>query len=280
MNQTAASESVISEAGEKLLEEESSTLETESFIKLQEALTRQYEEYIRDLEEDRHNLRKRVEELEAEKTSTDDEVKDLEQMLESKCARITQLKESLNITNDKHSKLLREDLEKNYRIIEQEGKIEDLETENKRLKDENACLKATIEALQSPTVLAAEEPPVISAHTNGDPFIEDKNLKTEIALLDKDVAALKEQFALNRTKRSRTLSVDNDQIEFLNMRTLKKLPKKRKIEIKKTDPVSGDYVVETTFLDTSTSSPDRTILEEASPRRGSFFKSLFRTSVR
>ena len=116
-----------------------------------------------------------------------------------------------------------------------------------------------------------------------DPFIEDKDLMNEIAMLDKDVASLKEQLALNRTKRSRTTSNWTEQMEFFNMRTLKKLPKKRKIELKNADPVRGEYVVETTFYpDTSTSSPERSILEEAapSPRPGSFFKSLFRTSAR
>ena len=68
--------------------------------------------------------------------------------------------------------------------------------------------------------------------------------------------------------------------EFFKMKTLKKFPKKRKIELTNADPVREDYVVETTFFsDTSTSSPERTILEE-SPRRSSFFKSLFRSSAR
>ena len=65
-----------------------------------------------------------MEKLEAEKTSLDEEIQDWEQRMEAKSSRISQLKDSLNITNDKHSKLLREDLEKNYRIIEQEGTIE------------------------------------------------------------------------------------------------------------------------------------------------------------
>ena len=109
----AASESVISEAGEQLLQEDGdSVLEAASFIKLQEILTRQYEEYIRDLEEDRASLRKQVEKLEAEKTSLDEEIQEWEQRMEAKASRISQLKDSLNITNDKHSKLLREDLEK------------------------------------------------------------------------------------------------------------------------------------------------------------------------
>ena len=109
----AASESVISEAGEQLLQEDGdSVLEAASFIKLQEVLTRQYEEYIRDLEEDRASLRKQVEKLEAEKTSLDEEIQDWEQRMEAKSSRISQLKDSLNISNDKHSKLLREDLEK------------------------------------------------------------------------------------------------------------------------------------------------------------------------
>ena len=284
----AASESVISEAGEQLLQEDGdSVLEAASFIKLQEVLTRQYEEYIRDLEEDRASLRKQVEKLEAEKTSLDEEIQDWEQQMEAKSSRISQLKDSLNITNDKHSKLLREDLEKNYRIIEQEGTIEDLMNENEQLKAENSHLKDTVEALQSTATVSgtkeAVRQPDSKVCSRADPFIEDKNLMNEIAMLDKDVASLKEQLALNRTKRSRTTSTGTEQMEFFKMRTLKKLPKKRKIELKNADPVRGDYVVETTFCpDTSTSSPERSILEEAapSPRPGSFFKSLFRTSAR
>jgi len=285
VSQAAACESVISEAGEQLLQEDSSSLEAESFIKLQEALTRQYEEYIRDLEEDRANLRRQVEKLEAEKTSACEEVQELEEMLEGKCGRISQLKDSLNITNDKHSKLLREDLEKNYRIIEQEGKIEDLEAENERLKAENGLLKDTVETLRGSTVFGTEEdvkqPDISTLNPKLEPFIEDKNLKKEIELLDQDVSSLKEQLTLKRTKRNRTSSVGNEQIEFFKMRTLKKFPKKRKIELKNADPVRSDYVVETTFFsDTSSSSPERTILEAESPRRGSFFKSLFRSSGR
>ena len=284
VSQAAACESVISEAGEQLLQEDSSSLEAESFIKLQEALTRQYEEYIRDLEEDRTNLRGQVEKLEAEKTSACEEVQELEQMLEGKCGRISQLKDSLNITNDKHSKLLREDLEKNYRIIELEGKIEDLETENDRLKAENGLLKDTVETLRGSTVLGEEETvkqsDIATYYPSAEPFIEDKKRK-EIELLDQDVSSLKEQLTLKRTKRNRTTSVGNEQIEFFKMRTLKKFPKKRKIELKNADPVRSDYVVETTFFsDTSSSSPERTILEAESPRRGSFFKSLFRSSAR
>ena len=57
VSQATGSESVISEAGEQLLQEDTSTLEAASFIKLQEALTRQYDDYIRDLEEDRASLK-------------------------------------------------------------------------------------------------------------------------------------------------------------------------------------------------------------------------------
>ena len=284
VQQAAASESVISEAGEQLLQEDSdSVLEAASFIKLQEALARQYEEYIRDLEEDRANLREQVEKLEAEKTSLDEEVQDWEQRMEAKSSRISQLKDSLSITNDKHSKLLREDLEKNYRIIEQEGTIEDLKNENEQLKAENSHLKDTVEALQSTGVKEAVNQPDSKVSSKAESFIEDKSLMNEIAMLDQDVASLKEQLALKRTKRNRTTSIGTEQIEFFKMRTLKKLPKKRKIELKNADPVRGDYVVETTFFpDTSTSSPERSILEEAapSPRPGSFFRSLFRTSAR
>ena len=288
VSQAAGSESVISEAGEQLLQEDTSTLESVSFIKLQEALTRQYDDYIRDLEEDRASLRKEVEKLEEEKMSAGEEVQDLEQALERKCARISQLKESLNITNDKHSKLLREDLEKNYRIIELEGKIEDLEAENERLKDENRLLKDSVEALEDAADSreeAAEQPSGNgSTYPNAEPIVEDKKIKNDHAILDKDVASLKEQLTLIRTKRSRSRSrnssIGNEQIEFFKMKTLKKFPKKRKIELTNADPVREDYVVETTFFsDTSTSSPVRTILEE-SPRRSSFFKSLFRSSAR
>ena len=282
VSQAAGSESVISEAGEQLLQEETSTLEAVSFIKLQEALTRQYDDYIRDLEEDRASLRKEVAKLEEEKMSAGEEVQDLEQALERKCARISQLKESLNITNDKHSKLLREDLEKNYRIIELEGKIEDLEAENERLKVENRLLKESVEALKDAADGREEavEVPNGSTYPSAEPIVEDKKMTNDKVILDKDVASLKEQLTLIRTKRSRNSSIGNEQIEFFKMKTLKKFPKKRKIELTNADPVREDYVVETTFFsDTSTSSPERTILEE-SPRRGSFFKSLFRSSAR
>ena len=282
VSEAAGSESVISEAGEQLLQEDTSTLEAASFIKLQEALTRQYDDYIRDLEEDRASLRKEVEKLEEEKMSANEEVQDLEQALERKCARISQLKESLNITNDKHSKLLREDLEKNYRIIELEGKIEDLEAENERLKVENRLLKDSVEALKDAADGREEavELPHGSTYPSAEPIVEDKKMTNDNVILDKDVASLKEQLTLIRTKRSRNSSIGNEQIEFFKMKTLKKFPKKRKIELTNADPVREDYVVETTFFsDTSTSSPERTILEE-SPRRGSFFKSLFRSSAR
>ena len=54
------SESVISEAGEQLLQEDSDSLEATRFITLQEARA-----YIQDLEKDRANLWKKVDSLEA-----------------------------------------------------------------------------------------------------------------------------------------------------------------------------------------------------------------------
>jgi len=270
----------ISESGEQLLQEDSSTLEAADLIKLQEVVSRQYMDYIRDLEEDRFSLRSRVAELEAENTKLGQEVEEVQGGLEAKSERICQLRESLNVTNDKHSRLLREDLEKNYRIIELEGKIEDLEAENERLKLNYEELMGTVETLRRDAFLDSDEVK--------EPFIEDKNLKNEIAMLDKDVSSLKEQLALNGivTKRNRKSSTTAEQ-EFFKMRTLKTLSKsakkKRRVEIKNPDPRRrGEYVMETTFCsDSSSSSPERTIVEESStPRRGSFFRSLVRTSVR
>ena len=215
---------------------------------------------------------------------------------EAKSERICQLRESLNVTNDKHSRLLREDLEKNYRIIELEGKIEDLEAENERLKLNYEELMGTVETLRRDAFLDSDEvkgtSPLKPKHNHNylpvEPFIEDKNLKKEIAMLDKDVSSLKEQLALNGivTKRNRKSSTTAEQ-EFFKMRTLKtstkSAKKKRRVEIKNPDPRRrGEYVMETTFCsDSSSSSPERTMVEESStPRRGSFFKSLVRTSVR
>ena len=70
--------------------------------------------------------------------------------------QICQLRESLNVTNDKHSRLLREDLEKNYRIIELEGKIEDLEAENERLKLNYEELMGTVETLRRDAFLDSD----------------------------------------------------------------------------------------------------------------------------
>ena len=259
-------------------------------------MSRQYMDYIRDLEEDRFSLRSRVAELEAENTKLGQEVEEVQGGLEAKSERICQLRESLNVTNDKHSRLLREDLEKNYRIIELEGKIEDLEAENERLKLNNEELMGTVETLRRDAFLDSDEvkgtsplkPKDNHNYLPVEPFIEDKNLKNEIAMLDKDVSSLKEQLALNGivTKRNRKSSTTAEQ-EFFKMRTLKTLSKsakkKRRVEIKNPDPRRrGEYVMETTFCsDSSSSSPERTMVEESStPRRGSFFKSLVRTSVR
>ena len=89
------------------------------FCFLQEVVSRQYMDYIRDLEEDRFSLRSRVAELEAENTKLGQEVEEVQGGLEAKSERICQLRESLNVTNDKHSRLLREDLEKTVEKLRQ-----------------------------------------------------------------------------------------------------------------------------------------------------------------
>ena len=85
-------------SGELLLQEDSSTLEAEDFIKLQIG---------------------GVAELEAENTKLGQEVEEVQGGLEAKSERICQLRESLNVTNGKNSRLLREDLEKTVEELRQ-----------------------------------------------------------------------------------------------------------------------------------------------------------------
>merc|ERR1712198_477813 len=124
-------------SSEKLLDENGSHLPNSDVSQLRETCFVQCE-IIRDLEEDKAKMSTEIENLKSMNASLLEEKESMDENLKAKSNQIACLKESLNTTNDKLSKLLREDLEKNYRIIELEGFNEDL-------VDKNAALMKQIE---------------------------------------------------------------------------------------------------------------------------------------
>ena len=111
--------------GEQFLEENETFMSEVDPSQLKETLFVQCE-MIRDLEEDKAKLNVIIDGLKTKNDEIGESVRELEELLESKSHQVEYLRESLNNCNDKVTKLLKEDLEKNYRIIELEGTIEDL----------------------------------------------------------------------------------------------------------------------------------------------------------
>merc|ERR1712098_32115 len=179
----------------------------------------------------------------------------------------------------KVSKLLREDLEKNYRIIELEGINEDLVEKNAAIMKQIEELKAKLEAANKDLMEALQELSDVKAECNkyeteDVASINDANLKKEIATLDQDVSSLREHIRASRsTKRGRKISLDG---EIFKMKTISKSSKKRrKIE----SDSKQESLTETTFSDLSSSSFD--ILEEpSSVSRFGTLKSFMRSSLR
>lgn len=265
---------------EKLLDENDSQLPTpgSDVSQLRETCFVQCE-IIRDLEEDKAKMAMEIENLKTLNTSLIEEKECMDENLKAKSNQIACLKESLNTTNDKVSKLLREDLEKNYRIIELEGINEDLVDKNAAIMKQIEELKAKLEAANKDLMEALQELSDVKAECNkyetGDvASINDANLKKEIAMLDQDVSSLREHIRASKsTKRGRKISLDG---EIFKMKTISKSSKKRrKIESES----KQESLTETTFSDLSSSSFD--ILEEpSSVSKFGTLKSFMRSSLR
>ena len=267
---------------EKLLEENETFLSEADPSLMKETIFVQCE-MIRDLEEEKSKLNATIEGFKKENDKVNESVRELEDILESKSTQVEYLRENLNNCNDKVSKLLKEDLEKNYKIIELEGTIDDLNVKNKKLLDDNEALKKEIEMSKQELTEALQDlnglRNIGEAHINVvdsvETFIHDDDLKKEIKLLDKDVAKLRNSF--RGTKRERKFSFEG---EIFKMKTLvKSTKKKRKYEI---NPSNPDQISETTFSDTSSSSFEKT--NEGTPTLlsrgtlGNFFRSSLRSS--
>merc|ERR1711915_237178 len=222
-----------------------------------------------------------IENLKTLNTSLIEEKECMDENLKAKSNQIACLKESLNTTNDKVSKLLREDLEKNYRIIELEGINEDLVDKNAAIMKQIEELKAKLEAANKDLMEVLQELSDVKAECNkyetGDVVsINDANLKKEIAMLDQDVSSLREHIRASRsTKRGRKISLDG---EIFKMKTISKSSKKRR-KIESESKQESLTMTETTFSDLSSSSFD--ILEEpSSVSKFRTLKSFMRSSLR
>ena len=219
---------------------------------------------IRDLEDDKKNLLDAIEELKTEKKDIDESVRELEEVLETKSNQIANLKESLNLSNEKFTKLLREDLEKNYRIIELEGKIEDLlrvkagqelEIENLKMASnyENNKEKEVIveeKVVESNNVVKNSEP-----RLEGDPRSRIDGLSGLIDEQGRNEINLENNVA---TKKDRRVSPSKEAFEFFKMKTLATLSKsgkkRRKCSESTSTPGKEVSMEETTFSTDSNTS--------------------------
>jgi len=262
---------------EKLLDENDSHLPNSDVSQLRETCFVQCE-IIRDLEEDKAKMSTEIENLKSMNASLLEEKESMDENLKAKSNQIACLKESLNTTNDKLSKLLREDLEKNYRIIELEGFNEDLVDKNAALMKQIEELKTKLEEANRDLIEALQELSDVKEEVNkyeiDDATIKDTDLKNEIAMLDQDVNSLRDHIRASRsTKRGRKISTDG---EIFKMKTISKSSKKRR----KLDESKQANLTETTFSDLSSSSFD--ILEEQPSSSSKFgtLRSFMRSSLR
>ena len=218
---------------------------------------------IRDLEDDKKNLLDTIEELKTEKKDIDESVRELEEVLETKSNQIANLKESLNISNEKFTKLLREDLEKNYRIIELEGKIEDLlklkvgqelEIENLKMAsnyENNKGKEVQEKMVESNNVVAKNAEPRLEEDQrslrDGLSSVLDEQRRNEINLENNTA-----------TKKDRRVSPSKVAFEFFKMKTLATLSKsgrkRRKFSESTSTPGKDISMEETTFSTESNTS--------------------------
>ena len=218
---------------------------------------------IRDLEDDKKNLLDAIEELKTEKKDIDESVHELEEVLETKSNQIANLKESLNLSNEKFTKLLREDLEKNYRIIELEGKIEDLlrVKAGQELEIENLKMASNYENNKEKEVIVQEK------------VVESNNVKNSELRLEGDprsridgLSGLIDEQGRNEinlennvvTKKDRRVSPSKEAFEFFKMKTLATLSKsgkkRRKCSESTSTPGKEVSMEETTFSTDSNTS--------------------------
>ena len=217
---------------ERLLEEETSVAAEADLSQMRDTVFAQCG-MIRDLEDDKKNLLDTIEELKTEKKDIDESVRELEEVLETKSNQIANLKESLNISNEKFTKLLREDLEKNYRIIELEGKIEDLlkvkvgqELEIENLKMASNYVNNKEEEVQEKIVESN------NVAKNAEPRLEEEDQRSRRDGLSSvlDVQSRNEINLENNvaTKKDRRVSPSKEAFEFFKMKTLSTLSKSGK----------------------------------------------------
>ena len=219
---------------------------------------------IRDLEDDKKNLLDAIEELKTEKKDIDESVRELEEVLETKSNQIANLKESLNLSNEKFTKLLREDLEKNYRIIELEGKVEDLLRVKacQELEIENLKMASNYENNKEKEVIVQEK--VVESNNvvkNSEPRLEEdprSRIDGLSGLIDeqgRNEINLENNVA---TKKDRRVSPSKEAFEFFKMKTLATLSKsgkkRRKCSESTSTPGKEVSMEETTFSTDSNTS--------------------------
>ena len=248
---------------ERLLEEEMSAAAEADLSQMRETVFAQCG-MIRDLEDDKKNLLDAIEELKTEKKDIDESVRELEEVLETKSNQIANLKESLNLSNEKFTKLLREDLEKNYRIIELEGKIEDLlrVKAGQELEIENLKMASNYENNKEKEVIVQEK--VVESNNvvkNSEPRLEEdprSRIDGLSGLFDEQGSNeinLENNVA---TKKDRRVSPSKEAFEFFKMKTLATLSKsgkkRRKCSESTSTPGKEVSMEETTFSTDSNTS--------------------------
>lgn len=235
---------------------------------------------IENLEEDKLKLNGMIEYFKTDKAIADDLVKDLEEMLDSKCNQIVNLKDSLNLCNEKLSAMLKEDLEKNYKIIELEGANEDYLRIQQEMKNEIDQLKITLEDVkreyenfkkdieQSSKIKEKEE------EEGKETFINDEVLRSNINMLENDANILIHQYRGAKRK----TSGDREKFRMVKLVTLNRSSKK-KPRIEKPSESEHNELSDFNISDASNSSMDKS--QETAFQRNhqpSFLRSSVRSS--
>ena len=214
---------------------------------------------MKNLQEDKSKLFLIIEEMKAEGEVAAKELHDLEIELENKNNQIKHLKESLNTCNEKLSAMLKEDLEKNYKIIELEAANEDfmrIQTEQrKEIHDLKEALDQSNARNNADSNLANIANPDDDETFLPETYINDDKLRTDLNMLENDVNLVISQ--CKGAKRGRLMSTETDKSSSLMMQmmNLRKSAKKRRTD--SSSPDSSDANV----WDSSMSSPSDTIQE-------------------
>lgn len=272
---------------EQLLEETASNVSASEELdssQLKRSLKEHYA-IIENLEEDKQKLNSIIEQFKTDKAIADDLVHHLEKMLDSKSNQIGNLKESLNLCNDKLSAMLKEDLEKNYKIIELEGSNEDFLRIQQEMKREIDHLKSTLEDVQKENdnlkkelidtklELQTEES---KKEESREAFICDEVLRSNITMLENDANVLISQYRGAR----RNTSGDREKFRMVKLTNFHRSSKKKPRIEKSSESEELNEFLDSNFSNVSNSSMDKSQETAFQHSNSNSQPTLFRSSVR